>query len=77
MSRITTLLSATAIATMAAMPALAQPNLKLHFPWWPPHPPKQYHRAPGPEAGIGLPVLAAIGGYVYYARRKRRRAKEE
>lgn len=78
MSRVTALLSAAAITTLIAMPALAakppHPTHPTHptHPSHPPHPTKGYHTAPGPVAGIGLPILAAMGGYVFYMRRRQR-----
>lgn len=46
----------------------------------PPHGPKGppvYHSTPGPEAGIGLPVMAAVGGYLLYRRRRRKTQNPE
>lgn len=35
--------------------------------------PPRTHSAPGPVIGLGLPALAAAGGYVWYLGRFRRR----
>jgi hypothetical protein len=31
------------------------------------------HSAPGPVLGVGVPAAIALGGYIWYRRRRRRR----
>src|SRR5689334_19440531 len=46
--------------------------------WFPEHPGNGNHygngvsrSAPGPVIGVGIPALAALGGYIWYRRRQR------
>ena len=59
---------ASASSTMAAQPEDRGPTPGLG---WGPGGSKAVG-APGPVAGAGIPVLAAVGGYIWYVRRKRR-----
>jgi hypothetical protein len=59
---------AAAFSTMAAQPDDRGPTPGLG---WGPGGSKAVG-APAPVAGAGLPVLAAVGGYIWYVRRRRR-----
>jgi len=46
--------------------------------WFPDHPTGNHYgghgvsrSAPGPVIGVGIPALAALGGYIWYRRRQR------
>lgn len=57
-----------ALALMTAAPASAMGRLPIDKDR--DHP--IVRPAPGPIAGIGLPAVALVGGYLWYSRRSRR-----
>jgi hypothetical protein len=59
-----------------ALPAFADEDRDIDHvaKWYKPHP--VVHAAPGPVAGVGLPLLAAAGGLVWLLRKKRVTPKE-
>ena len=67
-----------ALCLMAAFPAFAeQPPDRGPTPglgWGPGG--KKDVSVPGPVAGVGLPVLAAAGGYIWFVRRNRARSRK-
>ena len=54
-----------ALVAFVVSPTLAQ--LRPGSP-----PPSGTRGAPGPVAGVGVPALVAVGGYMWFIRRKRR-----
>jgi hypothetical protein len=75
MSTVKSLAAATALVAFTSAPAFA---LSIWFP----HSPGGggsgivSHSAPGPVAGIGLPVAAVVGGYIWLKRRSRQKHKD-
>ncbi len=66
------LLAASAMALLMTGPSFAaKPDI-------PPGQAKKIARAaPGPVAGVGLPVAAAYGAFVWYRRRKSRKGRPQ
>lgn len=72
MTDLRALLGAGAIALLSLSPSFAMglfPGHPGHGGGKPPH----SRAAPGPVVGVGLPVLAVAGGYIWYRRRSRRK----
>jgi hypothetical protein len=74
MTDLRALVGAGAIVLLSLSPSFALGNL---FPSLPGHPgkPPQSRAAPGPVVGVGLPVVIAAGGYVWFRYRSRQKKK--
>lgn len=59
----------TGMLALGAMPAIAGP---IWTPGPDPHGPPATRPAPAPVIGLGLPVVVAVGGYLWLRRRSRR-----
>ena len=71
MSTLKSIAGAIALSALTSMPAFALST-------WFPNPPgggggPVSHSAPGPVIGVGLPVAAVVGGYIWLRRRRKRK----
>lgn len=68
------LVGAGAIVLLSLSPSFALGELIPSLPGGPGKPP-QSRAAPGPVVGVGLPVVIAAGGYVWFRYRSRQKKK--